>query len=63
MKASLGLKISRIKAGLTQHALGTRIGVREETVSRWETQREDLTEKRLYQLADILGVKPKDIRC
>ena len=61
MKA-YGLKICRIKAGLKQYDLAQRLGVREQTISQWETLRENITDRRVQELAHILQCEPEEIR-
>ena len=52
----INLKISRIKAGLTQKALAEKLNVSINTISNWETGAKKITVDKLLILADILEV-------
>jgi transcriptional regulator with XRE-family HTH domain len=46
----------RERAGLTQKALGLKLGVTHSTVSKWESDENDPPIKTLRQMRDVLGV-------
>lgn len=51
------LREERQRQGLTQWALGMRMGVRPDNVSRWEKDGYALTAAQVHLLADALGLR------
>ena len=49
------IKKSRVSIGMTQDELGKRLGVKQPTISMWETNRAQPRAELLPKLADILG--------
>lgn len=52
----LGLKISRIKKGLTQKQLADILGMSPSTICRLETGKKKISELKLYKLDEIAKV-------
>lgn len=55
------LKISRIKAGLTQFELANRLGVKERVITFFETGRATPEIKTMVDIARVLGCDPSEI--
>lgn len=53
------IKYMRVKAGLSQAALASAIGVTQSTIARWEHGSRSITVEQLYKIAQVLRV---DIR-
>ena len=52
---------ARIAAGLTQKALGERLGVKEQQIQRWEANLySGVGVERLQEVADALGMEVKE---
>lgn len=60
----IGVRIrsARRKEGLSQKALGARVGVSGAAVSQWETgDTKDLRLEHFFRLADVLGLSPREL--
>lgn len=55
------IKEARKRAGLSQQALATRIGVSASTVSRWERRHRSIGVHRVEEVADALTVDYHDL--
>jgi transcriptional regulator with XRE-family HTH domain len=55
------IKTERIKLGLSQRALGERIGVTQQAVGRWETGQALPDTKTLIQLAQLFHISTDDL--
>ena len=55
------LRKLRQKAGLTQGELAKRLGSYQRTISGWETGQGAPSYTKLPQIAEALGVKPRDL--
>ena len=52
---------ARKAAGLTQEALGEKLGVSRQAVSKWETGAADPSTANLLALAKLYGVSPEEL--
>ena len=52
---------ARKAAGLTQEALGEKLGVSRQAVSKWETGAADPSTANLLALARLYGVSPEEL--
>lgn len=55
------IKNLRIAAGLNQTQFAEKVGVKQGTISKWESGTDEPRGVNLQRLADVLGVEPKDI--
>lgn len=58
MTAGQNIKAAREAAGISQTELAKRIGTTRQQVSKYEADKQDMTLKRLVQIAAALGVEP-----
>ena len=49
------IKSERIRIGLTQEGLATRLGVDEQTIGRWENGKSPIPSNRAVELSDTFG--------
>lgn len=61
LKVNNYLKLHRIKAGLTQLELARMLGIKERTVTFWETGRSEPHITQAMDIARILGSEAKEI--
>jgi transcriptional regulator with XRE-family HTH domain len=55
------LRTARAKKDLTQHALAVVLGVSQNTIACWESDKTKPRSKRLRALAEALDLKPRDL--
>lgn len=55
------IRNARLNAGLTQAELADRIGAAQHTISLYENDRQDMSAKRLFEIAKTLGVLPDSL--
>lgn len=56
MTSGQRIKAARVKAGLTQKELGTKLGVSESFIAQYETDKRNPKKETLEKIADALGV-------
>ncbi len=56
----LDIKYIRVKAGWSQAALATAIGVTQGTIARWERGIRPITVEQLYKISQVLNVDIRD---
>lgn len=55
------IRVARETAGLSQVELGARVGVKQQSVQKWESGASSLSARRLEEVADALGVPVGDL--
>ena len=58
MTAGKNIKAAREAAGISQTELAERIGTTRQQIGKYETGEQDMTLKRLVQIAAALGIEP-----
>ena len=58
MTAGQNIKAAREAAGISQTELAKRIGTTRQQIGKYETDKQDMTLNRLFQIASALGVEP-----
>lgn len=59
--SKISLKAARVNAGLTQADVGKELGVSKQTISHWESGRNDVPAKSFLILCGLYGKTPDDI--
>ena len=58
MTAGKNIKAAREAAGISQTELAERVGTTRQQIGKYETGEQDMTLKRLVQIAAALGIEP-----
>ena len=58
MTAGQNIKAAREAAGISQTELAKRIGTTRQQIGKYETDKQDMTLKRLFQIATALCIEP-----
>ena len=58
MTAGQNIKAAREAAGISQTELAKRIDTTRQQIGKYETDKQDMTLNRLFQIASALGVEP-----
>lgn len=58
MTAGKNIKAAREEAGISQTELANRIGTTRQQIGKYETDTQDMTVSRLFQIAAALAVEP-----